>query len=85
LKALEENIKKEYPHVYVDSVLFGAAILLVVVAAVFSIVSRAVGISLWYPLLILVVPAGIGLYITRRRNTYYKRLEKVRLMIARVD
>ncbi|KAI8880565.1 hypothetical protein K501DRAFT_224549 [Backusella circina FSU 941] len=76
IKALEENVKKEYPHVYIDSVLFGVAILLVIVAAVFSIASRAVGISLWYPLLILIVPACIGLYTTRRRNTYYKRLEK---------
>ncbi|KAI8644581.1 hypothetical protein BD408DRAFT_383450 [Parasitella parasitica] len=76
LKTIDEHVYKEYPHVWTDTYLFLAAILLVVIAAAFSVVARAANISMWYPLIILVMPIMIGVITTRRRNTYYSRLTK---------
>ncbi|KAI9008878.1 hypothetical protein CLU79DRAFT_711369 [Phycomyces nitens] len=69
-------IKKNYPHVYPDSYMFLIALFLIVLAAVFSIVTRVLDISLWYPLLILIAPALIAYWTTRRRSLYYLRLSK---------
>ncbi|KAL0076867.1 hypothetical protein J3Q64DRAFT_1305331 [Phycomyces blakesleeanus] len=69
-------IEKNYPHVYPDSYMFLVAIILIILAAVFSIVTRVLDISLWYPLLILIAPALIAYWTTRRRGFYYLRLNK---------
>ncbi|CAO3702516.1 unnamed protein product [Rhizopus stolonifer] len=74
LIAIEQHISAQYPQVWIDTYLFLAAILLVAVAAAISIVARASDLSVWYPLIILIAPAIIAFFTTRRRNTYYIRL-----------
>ncbi|KAI8972349.1 hypothetical protein BDB01DRAFT_810349 [Pilobolus umbonatus] len=74
LKTLNDNIIKGFPHIYIDSYLFLAAVTLVLIAAIFSIVARAVDLSLIYPLVILLMPIFITLYTTRRRNRQFRNL-----------
>ncbi|OAD08354.1 hypothetical protein MUCCIDRAFT_182437 [Mucor lusitanicus CBS 277.49] len=76
LKTIDKHVYNEYPHVWVDTYLFLTAIMLVVATAAFSVVARAANLSMWYPLIILVVPIVIGFITTRRRNAYYTRLSK---------
>ncbi|ORE06752.1 hypothetical protein BCV72DRAFT_119542 [Rhizopus microsporus var. microsporus] len=76
LTAIEQHVAKEYPQIWIDTYLFLIAILLVAVAAAISIVARAANAGLWYPLIILLVPAMIAFFTTRRRNTYYIRLAR---------
>lgn len=80
LAAIEQHVAKEYPQIWIDTYLFLIAILLVAVAAAISIVARAANAGLWYPLIILLVPAMIAFFTTRRRNTYYIRLARVSLL-----
>ncbi|KAI8990923.1 hypothetical protein BDF20DRAFT_9981 [Mycotypha africana] len=76
LNAINNHVYREFPHVWIDSILFIVAILLVIVAAVFSVVARAVNLSMWYPLIILLAPAIIAFITTRRRNGYYAKLSQ---------
>ncbi|GAA5803142.1 hypothetical protein EDC94DRAFT_605961 [Helicostylum pulchrum] len=71
---LDEHILREYPHVWIDTYLFFTAICFVIATAAFSIVARAADLSMWYPLIMLLIPAVIGFITTRRRNKYYKKL-----------
>ncbi|ORY99050.1 hypothetical protein BCR43DRAFT_436644, partial [Syncephalastrum racemosum] len=54
-----------------DTYLFSVAVLLVITAAVFAIIARAFNLALWYPLLILIVPALIAYWTTRRRGLQF--------------
>ncbi|KAG2207395.1 hypothetical protein INT47_006870 [Mucor saturninus] len=74
IEALDSHVLKEYPHVWLDTYLFFIAICFVIATAAFSIIARAAQISMWYPLIMLLIPATIGFVTTRRRNTYYKKL-----------
>lgn len=77
MDTLEQHVLKEYPHVWIDTILFFIAVVFVILTAAFSIVARAANLSLWYPLIVLVVPAVIAFFTTRRRNSYYEKLSKV--------
>lgn len=57
--------------------LFTVAILFVFGTAVFSVIARAIDLAMWYPLLLLIVPIGIGFITTKRKNDHYDRLNKV--------
>ncbi|KAI9262778.1 hypothetical protein BY458DRAFT_514981 [Sporodiniella umbellata] len=76
LVAIEQHISAQYPQVWMDTYLFAIAISMVGVAAAISIMARASNLSVWYPLLILIIPAAIAIFNTRRRNTYRRRLAR---------
>jgi hypothetical protein len=78
LKAIAYHIETQYPHVWLDTWLFTTAILFVIGTAAFSVAARAIDLSMWYPLILLVVPAVIAYITTRRRNRYYTKLSRVR-------
>ncbi|CAO3676046.1 unnamed protein product [Rhizopus stolonifer] len=70
------TMSAEFPQIWIETYLFIVAIVLVALAAAISIVARATDLSVWYPLLILLAPAIIAFFTTRRRNTYYTRLSQ---------
>lgn len=74
---LDKHVLEEYPHVWIDTYLFFTAICFVIATAAFSIVARAADLSMWYPLIMLLIPTVIGFITTRRRNKYYKKLAAV--------
>lgn len=74
MDALEKHTIKEYPHIWIDTYLFLTAIMFVIATAAFSIIARAANLSMWYPLIMLSVPAVIAYFTTKRRNAYYRRL-----------
>lgn len=78
IETLDFHIFKGYPHVWLDTYLFFIAVCFVIAAAAFSIIARAAQLSMWYPLIMLLIPASIGFITTKRRNTYYKKLAVVR-------
>lgn len=61
---------------WVDTHLFVLAIFLVIAAAGFAIIARALQLAMW-PLLILLLPAFIAYWTTRRRGLHYIKLTKV--------
>lgn len=80
MDALKNHTLKAYPHIWIDTYLFFAAILFVIGTAAFSVVANATKLPMWYPLAMLSVPAIIAYYTTKRRNVYYRKLAKVWLM-----
>ncbi|KAI8068607.1 hypothetical protein BC940DRAFT_298610 [Gongronella butleri] len=79
LAAINELIQTTYPQIWLDSYLFFLAILLVVFAAVLSISLQSTNqdkSKLWYPLLVLVGPATIACYTSRRRTLYYVKFHR---------
>lgn len=77
MASLQRVIRNKYPHAWVDTYLFSVAVLLVITAAVFAIIARAYNLALWYPLLILIVPALIAYWTTRRRGLQFFKMNCV--------
>ncbi|KAJ8654091.1 hypothetical protein O0I10_010302 [Lichtheimia ornata] len=71
---LRQLVRKEYPNIYPDTYMFMSAIGFVIATAAFSIVARGLEISMWYPLLILVAPAILAYWTTRRRSIHYIKI-----------
>ncbi|ORX47782.1 hypothetical protein DM01DRAFT_1385794 [Hesseltinella vesiculosa] len=79
LDTIKEVIRTSYPQVWIDSYLFFSAIFLVIFAAVLSISLQTTSqdkSQLWYPLLILIGPAIIAFWTSRRRSRYYVKYMK---------
>ncbi|KAI8069128.1 uncharacterized protein B0P05DRAFT_551651 [Gilbertella persicaria] len=71
---INRHVYREYPHVWIDTYAFLLAVTFVIATAAFSVIARAVDLSMWYPLILLSVPALVAFFTTRRRNSYYRRL-----------
>lgn len=77
MATLRQLVRKEYPNIYPDTYMFMSAIGFVIATAAFSIVARGLEISMWYPLLILVAPAILAYWTTRRRSVHYIKMNNV--------
>ena len=77
MKTITRLVLREFPHVCLDSHLFVLALVLVIGAAIFSIAARALSITMWYPLCILIIPAIIAYWTTRRRGLYFIKMSQV--------
>lgn len=75
---IRDMVRKKFPSHWLDTQLFFLAIILVMAAAAFAIVAHAHELAMWYPLLILIVPAMIAYWTTRRRRFHTFRLAAVR-------
>lgn len=77
MQELNSHMYTQYPHIWIDTYLFFTAVMFVIGAATFSIIARAVNLSMWYPLIMLLIPGIIAYFTTKRRNVYYKKLANV--------
>ncbi|KAG2189033.1 hypothetical protein INT44_004175 [Umbelopsis vinacea] len=75
-KELRQLVRRKYPSSHWDYYIFLLAILSVIASAAFSLVARAAGVSMWYPLLLLVFPAILSLWTSRRRSTMVYRIKE---------
>ncbi|ORZ02843.1 hypothetical protein BCR43DRAFT_482264 [Syncephalastrum racemosum] len=76
IETLRLLVRREYPGLWPDTYMFMVAIALVIATAAFSIVARGLDISMWYPLLILIAPALLAYWTTRRRGMHYLRVSR---------
>jgi hypothetical protein len=70
-------VRKKYPSSHLDYYIFALAIVFVIASAAFSLVARAAGVSMWYPLILLLFPASLSLWTSRRRATMVNRVKEV--------
>ncbi|KAI9489780.1 hypothetical protein BDB00DRAFT_747778, partial [Zychaea mexicana] len=66
-------VKERYPHIYPETYMFMAAVVLVVATAALAILGRTLDIVIWFPLLILIAPAVLAYGTTRRRSQHQRR------------
>ncbi|KAI8098939.1 uncharacterized protein BX664DRAFT_319965 [Halteromyces radiatus] len=78
LETIDELVRTSFPRIWIDTYLFFLAIFFVLFAAALSIglQSNNQRDKLWYPLLILIAPAFIAFWTSRRRGLYYGKLKK---------
>ncbi|KAI7864401.1 hypothetical protein BDF14DRAFT_1834557 [Spinellus fusiger] len=76
MASLSTLVRASYPHLYFESYMFSVTVLLTIIAAGVCIVIRATGYSLWYPFLVLVVPAVMAYGVAHRRSAYKLRMSK---------
>ncbi|CAO3629527.1 unnamed protein product [Cunninghamella blakesleeana] len=77
INTIQDIVLKSYPKIWIDSYLFLVAIIFVIGAAAFSIALQQTSDgshNLWYPLLVLLVPASIAFWTSRRRGVYYRQI-----------
>ncbi|KAJ2956193.1 hypothetical protein NQZ79_g7919 [Umbelopsis isabellina] len=76
IKELRHLVRKKYPSSHLDYYIFALAIIFVIASAAFSLVARAAGVSMWYPLILLLFPASLSLWTSRRRATMVNRVKE---------
>ena len=81
MNTITRLVLREFPHVCLDSHLFVLALALVIAAAIFAIAARALSIAMWYPLCILLIPAIIAYWTTRRRGLYFIKVTQVYFIV----
>ncbi|KAI8373343.1 hypothetical protein BD560DRAFT_98025 [Blakeslea trispora] len=74
LATINDHVRRKYPHVWLDTYAFMTAVVFVMGTAAFSVIARAADLSMWYPLILLIVPAFVAFFTTRRKSSYYRRI-----------
>ncbi|ORZ03498.1 hypothetical protein BCR43DRAFT_520634 [Syncephalastrum racemosum] len=68
LLRLEHLVRHECPSSHVDYYVFCFVITCVMCSAGFSLAAQSADISMWYPLILLLIPAGLSFWTSRRRG-----------------
>ncbi|KAI7863855.1 hypothetical protein BDF14DRAFT_1840523 [Spinellus fusiger] len=65
---LSQFVKSSCPSVHSEYYIYIFTVTCVLCSAAFSLAARSVGISMWYPLLLLLIPAGLNLWVNHHRS-----------------
>ncbi|KAI7857480.1 hypothetical protein BDC45DRAFT_603524 [Circinella umbellata] len=76
LEQLNQLVRTKCPSSHVESYVFIFIITCIVCSAGFSLAARSTSISMWYPLVLLIVPAALSFWTSRRRATLVYRIKK---------
>ncbi|KAI8389241.1 hypothetical protein BD560DRAFT_430218 [Blakeslea trispora] len=76
LDQLDQLVKEHCPSHHIDFYIFIVAVMCVVCSAVFTFVARSLQISMWCPLLLLLVPTGLSFWTSKRRSTLPTRTKE---------
>ncbi|OBZ81459.1 hypothetical protein A0J61_10496 [Choanephora cucurbitarum] len=73
---LDQLVRHQCPSHHIDLYVFIVAVVCVVCSAVFTFVARSLEISMWCPLLLLLIPTGLSFWTSKRRSTLATRTKK---------
>ncbi|KAI9317410.1 hypothetical protein BX666DRAFT_2120977 [Dichotomocladium elegans] len=76
LSQIERLVREKCPSTHVEYYIFVFIIACIVCSAGFSLAARSANISMWYPLILLIVPAALSFWTSRRRSTYVHRIKE---------
>ncbi|KAG2227887.1 hypothetical protein INT45_002125 [Circinella minor] len=76
LDQLNQLVRTKCPSSHAESYVFIFIITCIVCSAGFSLAARSTSISMWYPLVLLIVPAALSFWTSRRRTTLVYRIKK---------
>ncbi|KAI8879617.1 hypothetical protein K501DRAFT_256493 [Backusella circina FSU 941] len=75
---LRTLVQDHCPSHHVDFYIFVVAILCVICSAIFTFVARSLSISMWCPLLLLLIPTGLSFWTSKRRSMLLVRIKELK-------
>lgn len=77
MRQLDRLVRTQCPSTHIEYYVFVFVIACVACSAGFSLAARSADISMWYPLILLLVPAALSYWTSRRRATFVHRIRQV--------
>ncbi|CDH56487.1 predicted protein [Lichtheimia corymbifera JMRC:FSU:9682] len=81
LRQLDRLVRTQCPSTHIEYYVFVFVIACVACSAGFSLAARSADISMWYPLILLLVPAALSYWTSRRRATFVHRIRQFELAL----
>ncbi|KAI9253487.1 hypothetical protein BDA99DRAFT_540739 [Phascolomyces articulosus] len=76
LKQLNQLVRAQCPSSHIEYYVFIFIITCIACSAGFSLAARSADISMWYPLILLIIPAALSFWTSRRRATLLYRIKQ---------
>ncbi|KAI8379414.1 uncharacterized protein BYT42DRAFT_485061, partial [Radiomyces spectabilis] len=76
MQQLQVLVRTTCPSNHIDYYIFVFAISCIICSAAFSLIARSADISMWYPLILLLIPALLSFWTSRRRSTMLVRIKE---------
>ncbi|CAO0800723.1 unnamed protein product [Mucor circinelloides] len=77
VEQLSRLVANQCPSHHVDFYVFTIAVLCVICSAIFTFVARSLHISMWCPLLLLLIPTALSFWTSKRRSTLIIKIKEV--------
>ncbi|KAI8079498.1 uncharacterized protein B0P05DRAFT_540822, partial [Gilbertella persicaria] len=81
LDQLDQLVRHHCPSHHIDFYVFIVAILCVVCSAIFTFIARSLHISMWCPLLLLLIPTGLSFWTSKKRSTLGVRMKQFESLV----
>ncbi|CEP13406.1 hypothetical protein [Parasitella parasitica] len=76
IEQLDRLVQNQCPSHHVDFYVFTIAVLCVVCSAIFTFIARSLNISMWFPLLLLLIPTALSFWTSKRRSTLIIKIKE---------
>ncbi|OAD04722.1 hypothetical protein MUCCIDRAFT_108555 [Mucor lusitanicus CBS 277.49] len=76
VEQLNRLVANQCPSHHVDFYVFTIAVLCVICSAIFTFVARSLHISMWCPLLLLLIPTALSFWTSKRRSTLIVKIKE---------
>lgn len=77
INQLKQFTKEYCPSQHIDFYIFLIAIVCIVCSAIFTFIARSLSISMWFPLLLLLIPTILSFWTSKRRSRIYIKIREV--------
>ncbi|KAG2196641.1 hypothetical protein INT46_002349 [Mucor plumbeus] len=69
-------VQNQCPSHHIDFYIFTIAVLCVICSAIFTFIARSLNISMWCPLLLLLIPTALSFWTSKRRSTLIVKIKE---------
>lgn len=71
-------VRNHCPSHHIDFYIFLLAVVCIICSAIFTFIARSLNISMWCPLILLLVPTGLSFWTSKRRSTLIIKIKEVK-------
>ncbi|ORE18860.1 hypothetical protein BCV71DRAFT_214503, partial [Rhizopus microsporus] len=76
IRQLKQITKERCPSQYIDFYIFLIAVTCIICSAMFTFIARSLNISMWFPLILLIIPTIISFWTSKRRKQMYGEIRE---------
>ncbi|KAI9272113.1 hypothetical protein EDC94DRAFT_580577 [Helicostylum pulchrum] len=69
-------VRNHCPSHHIDFYIFLLAVVCIICSAIFTFIARSLNISMWCPLILLLVPTGLSFWTSKRRSTLIVKIKE---------
>lgn len=77
INEIKKLVKHQCPSHHVDFYIFLLAVICIICSTIFTFIARSLNISMWCPLLLLLVPTALSFWTSKRRSKLILKIKEV--------